>query len=62
MTLDGQQIGISLLAGPDFDSQYIRHRAFVAHRQDGLGPAGSPVPDVEAILRAERARAWMRTR
>ncbi len=53
MTLDGTGITIALLEGPDFDSQYLRHRAFVAHRQDGARSRPSPEPDVAAILRAE---------
>lgn len=53
MTLNGTGVDIALLEGPDFESQYLVHRAFVGHREDALGTAGAaPTPDLSALLRS----------
>lgn len=63
MTLNGDALQIALLAGPDHESQYLRHRAFVGHRVDpDLVPRDQPVPDAQALATALRMEANSRAR
>ncbi|MCP4808605.1 MAG: beta-lactamase family protein [Proteobacteria bacterium] len=63
MTLNGQYLQIALLAGPDHDSQYLRHRAFVGHRVDeAIAPLEQPVPDRELLARVLRTEENSRAR
>ncbi len=56
LDLSGQWIAVSLLAGPDHESQYLRHRAFVAHRVETEARALAPRPHLERLLSAPPPR------
>jgi CubicO group peptidase (beta-lactamase class C family) len=56
LDLSGQWLGVSLLPGPDHESQYLRHRAFVAHRVETEARAADVRPRVEALLASPPTR------